>query len=326
MFPIFGPRKNNRGFVPILTIDKATTPTVINVTNTETPIVINNNATVNSDTNIDTSVVTNNDTHIIDELLAVDNFEADISLPTIPALPRKAHVNPTMISRIFNKKHFQLYKTCSGDNIVVNLSTMSLSEIEKDVLSKGLTFCPTEGEPNFGQLWSDLKLFFRRLRIKQFFSLENSQHDPMSPMNDTFIATQDNRSELEKHIDMKFKNKSNWEPPQGDHALETFIQSVTNDFGKMSPKKPLHPNLTKDQSIALTKLSQNTSIVIKKADKGAAVVIMNREDYITEAERQLSDQNFYIETPDDLTEPHCQKNNFLFRHNDNNQNISEKVF
>jgi hypothetical protein len=54
----------------------------------------------------------------------------------------------------------------------------------------------------------------------------------------------------------------------------------------------------------LTKLGQNTSIVIKKADKGAAVVIMNREDYITEAERQLSDQNFYIETAEDLTEKH----------------------
>ena len=103
---------------------------------------------------------------------------------------------------------------------------------------------------------------------------------------------------------MKFRNKSNWEPPQGDHALETFIQSVTNDFGKMSQKKPFHYNLTKPQSVSLANLSKDTSIVIKKADKGAAVVLMDREDCITEAERQLSDQNFYIETPDDLTDKH----------------------
>ena len=51
----------------------------------------------------------------------------------------------------------------------------------------------------------------------------------------------------------------------------------------------------------MTDLKQNTDIVIKPADKGSAVVIQNKEDYIKEGLRQLSDQNFYQEVPDDLT-------------------------
>ena len=33
--------------------------------------------------------------------------------------------------------------------------------------------------------------------------------------------------------------------------------------------------------------------MIKKADKGSTVLVMNRDDYITEVERQLNDTNFY---------------------------------
>jgi hypothetical protein len=70
-------------------------------------------------------------------------------------------------------------------------------------------------------------------------------------------------------------------------------------------------NLTKDQSIALTNLGKDTSIVIKITDKVAVVVLMDREDYIIEAERQRSDQNFYIESLEDLTEKHCQMRSLI---------------
>ena len=43
---------------------------------------------------------------------------------------------------------------------------------------------------------------------------------------------------------------------------------------------------------------------VKKADKGNAVVVMNTIDYIQEAERQLSDTNFYLKQSEDLTEKH----------------------
>ncbi len=39
---------------------------------------------------------------------------------------------------------------------------------------------------------------------------------------------------------------------------------------------------------------QNEEIIIKQADKGKAVVVQNRSDYLKEGFRQLSDNRFYI--------------------------------
>ena len=41
------------------------------------------------------------------------------------------------------------------------------------------------------------------------------------------------------------------------------------------------------------------NIAIKGADKGSAVVVWDREDYIKEAEKQLGDSDVYEEVPDD---------------------------
>lgn len=58
-------------------------------------------------------------------------------------------------------------------------------------------------------------------------------------------------------------------------------------------------NLTKDETQALYQLQHNKNIVIKPADKWSAVVIMDREAYITEATRQLNDIKYYRK----LTQP-----------------------
>ena len=39
-------------------------------------------------------------------------------------------------------------------------------------------------------------------------------------------------------------------------------------------------NLSKNERESLTKLKLNKSIVIKKADKGSSIVVMNSSDYI----------------------------------------------
>ena len=52
------------------------------------------------------------------------------------------------------------------------------------------------------------------------------------------------------------------------------------------------PNLTKDEKDALTelvKLQKDGVIVIQPADKNGGIVIMNRNNYINEATRQLED-------------------------------------
>ena len=65
--------------------------------------------------------------------------------------------------------------------------------------------------------------------------------------------------------------------------------------------KQVSPNLTKDEWKGLLPLKKNTDIVIKKADKDSAVVIMNTTDYLKEGYGQLNYPNFYTKLAHDPT-------------------------
>ena len=65
-----------------------------------------------------------------------------------------------------------------------------------------------------------------------------------------------------------------------------------------------HRNISPAERRALKELQTNPKIVIKAADKGSAIVILNSDDYKREALRQLSVDKFYIKIPHDLTDKH----------------------
>ena len=54
--------------------------------------------------------------------------------------------------------------------LVVNLSSLNLSQPQLSLLSRGLSFCPTPGEPDLGVLKEDLDRFHMGLRRKAFFA------------------------------------------------------------------------------------------------------------------------------------------------------------
>ena len=56
------------------------------------------------------------------------------------------------------------------------------------------------------------------------------------------------------------------------------------------PKQP-HPNLDKGEREAIKELSKRKDVIITNADKGGAVVIVDTNDYIKKAERQLNDKD-----------------------------------
>lgn len=56
---------------------------------------------------------------------------------------------------------------------------------------------------------------------------------------------------------------------------------------------PGQSNLTKGETEALRGLRNNSNIVIKSADKGGAIVVLDRCAYITEAYRQLNNTKYY---------------------------------
>jgi hypothetical protein len=76
------------------------------------------------------------------------------------------------------------------------------------------------------------------------------------------------------------------------------------NLAELTPREPRNKNITREEKMGIRELQNNTSIIIKPADKGSATVIMNRSDYIAEAIKQLSDNRFYIELEGDPTEAH----------------------
>ena len=60
-------------------------------------------------------------------------------------------------------------------------------------------------------------------------------------------------------------------------------------------------------------LDAKTNLAIKPADKGGAIVILNKEDYIEEGMRQLNDRTFYIQTDTDLSKKYHDEINFKLK-------------
>ena len=75
-------------------------------------------------------------------------------------------------------------------------------------------------------------------------------------------------------------------------TLDSFQRAFKTDLLKSKLAKKAKHNLTKEEKMGLNEFKKNPEIILKKADKGSAVVVMNTTDYLREGYRQLSDQNF----------------------------------
>ena len=62
-------------------------------------------------------------------------------------------------------------------------------------------------------------------------------------------------------------------------------------------------NLTKEERQAIYSLRDDTSIIIKEADKGSGIVVWDREDYLAEARTQLKDKYLYQELKGNIVGP-----------------------
>ena len=169
-------------------------------------------------------------------------------------------------------------------SIVINLSGATLSSDEISLLSKGLTFCPVPRRVNENEILDDLESYFRRLRLKEFF------------------ADQDEAENTEQEL---FRPPSKWMPPKGrDATLESYVKGVRIDVQnhvKKLRKLRCRDNLSSLERSALIRLQHREDIVIKPADKGSAVVVLSREDYIEKARSQLSNANYYKKLASDPT-------------------------
>ena len=85
--------------------------------------------------------------------------------------------------------------------------------------------------------------------------------------------------------------------------METYVKAIEKDITKalLQHRKKHYDNLMKEERQALSSLRAKTDIVIKKADKGSATVVMSREDYIFKFMCPLDDREHYRKLNEDPT-------------------------
>ena len=202
------------------------------------------------------------------------------------------------------------FESYIGHN-VINISKYELNEHQLRALEKGLTFCPTPKGPDKSEIWNDFKEFHRRLELAQFFQPTNEKIDleitqsiiDFMNQNATDDSTNTNTESTESYneIHKKFKNKSTWRPNPPNKTLDSFKRAFKMNLLECRLHKKGNQNLTKEERSGIRDLQNNPHIVIKKADKGSATVIMNTTDYLREGYRQLNDKDFYTKLKEDPT-------------------------
>ena len=158
---------------------------------------------------------------------------------------------------------------------VFNLSDRVLTENEIKVLDKGLNFVPTPEKLDRLQIKNDLEKLGRDIKLRMFY-----QND-LSP------------SFSEKPA---FKVPSSRTPPIRDVQLELYLSEIKDKLININESGRSYPNMSKDEREALKSLMNDNEIIIKPADKGSAVIIWSKHDYLLEASNQLSDTNVYCKS------------------------------
>lgn len=160
-----------------------------------------------------------------------------------------------------------------GQEVVVLAKNFSLTAPQHSLLSKGLSFIPTLhiGRDQRIQFQWDMQNYHRKIKLACYYKNSNKT---------TFLP---------------FVGPSNWSPSLDDlpPEIKNLIHEDWKEFKKNYRPIREKSNISKEEADALRSLKNMRHIVIKPADKGSAVVILSREQYIFEVERQLNDPIYY---------------------------------
>lgn len=166
-------------------------------------------------------------------------------------------------------------KTSDLSKYIRNLSDRVLTEDEVIVLSRGLNYIPNVQNPP--DYTVPLDRLTRSLRVRFFF-----------------------RNSTEPYQGHPFRKRSTWVPPPASQDIESYLTSLPLKLDGIPPQ-PFKINLNRREFDTLNALSNDPSIVIKKADKGSAIVVENTTDYIKDGLNHLSDTVIYKQIDNDPT-------------------------
>ncbi len=162
------------------------------------------------------------------------------------------------------------------NNVVVNLSNVELTYAEFNVLNRGLGFVPSHTRYSPSMLAADIDRFERKLQLFHFFASKGDDID-MFDTNDS---------------DNVFRPTSTWMPSKLSSSISAFCQRIHTDLVKLLLKPP-RPNLPPKEVQALKDLRSRDDIVIKPADKGGGICVLDAIDYQTKIYTMLNDTSIY---------------------------------
>ena len=108
-------------------------------------------------------------------------------------------------------------------------------------------------------------------------------------------------------------------------AIEAYVEALEGKILSHDLNVKCQRNLTQDEQKALDNLRGYDDIIIKQADKGSAVVVMDREAYINEAMGQLDNSEVYMLLDGDPTRDMVEKINERIRESWEKGNIDDKT-
>lgn len=138
-----------------------------------------------------------------------------------------------------------------------------------------------------------------------------------------------------------FREKSNWVPRDTQlsdkvKSLILNIEKTTINYIKNSNKFERDnenfiklrekDNISLNELESLNKLKNNKDIIIKNADKGGAIVLMNTSSYLREAYRQLSNTTYYKKLNEPLYKSNVLKIHHVLKQMLAKNYISQKQF
>ena len=112
------------------------------------------------------------------------------------------------------------------------------------------------------------------------------------------------------------------------HTIETYIEATENTLKseeQYNNKNKCYNNLIKREKAALKELASKNDISATKADKGGAVIIIDVEDYVKEAEHQLSNKDTYKKLQHDPTPTHTRLAHDTITRFKNDKTITENI-
>lgn len=170
---------------------------------------------------------------------------------------------------------------------VLNLSKKNLTPSQLEVLNLGLQFAPTphpKSKPTLTKYWDQYTQQCRR-------SYERITRPPSPP-------AQYPRKPRPPLVHKSLRTRP--ELPPAPEPVERALLNLKKKLEDPDTNK-FSQNFSFQQRSALRQLAEDDTIIIKTADKGACVTVVDKEDYVREGLEHLSDPLLYEKLPHDYS-------------------------